>query len=177
MGRAKGDAAVALRPEDIEHKEFPITFRGYHVDEVNAFLEQVAREMALLLEEQAKLRKRVAELEERLNHYGNLEETLTKTLVAAEKTAEQVKANAHKEAELILREAEKNADRIVEEALAKVRKINLEIDELKQRAIVYRNRFRTLLEAQLEMLQGHDWDGLTEETFGEGRGREELRTP
>jgi len=168
---------MALRPEEIEHKDFPLAFRGYHVDEVNVFLEQMAREVALLLDEQARLRKRVAELEERLSHYGNLEDTLTKTLVAAEKTAEQVKANAHKEAELILREAEKNADRIVEDALSKVRKINLEIDEIKQRAIVYRNRFRTLLEAQLEMLQSHDWEGLTEESFGEGRGREELRTP
>ncbi|MFP3380719.1 DivIVA domain-containing protein, partial [Bacillus sp. SIMBA_069] len=56
--------------------------------------------------------------------------------------------------------AEKNADRIVNEALAKSRKIAIEIEELKKRASVYRMRFRTLLEAQLEMLENGAWDDI-----------------
>ncbi|MNO02414.1 Septum site-determining protein DivIVA [compost metagenome] len=43
-------------------------------------------------------------------------------------------------------------------------KIALEIEELKKQASIYRTRFRTLLEAQLELLKADSWDTL------EGRG-------
>jgi cell division initiation protein len=87
-----------------------------------------------------------------------MEENLSKSILVAQETAEEVKANARKEAQLILKEAEKNADRIINEALAKSRKIALEIEELKKKASVYRLRFRTLLEAQMELLDSGDWD-------------------
>ena len=71
-----------------------------------------------------------------------------------------MKQNASKEGKLIVKEAEKTADRIVNEALAKSRRIALEIDELKKQAKVYRTRFRMLVEAQLDMLNDEDWEGL-----------------
>ena len=39
-------------------------------------------------------------------------------------------------------------------------KISLEIEELKKQASIYRTRFRTLLEAQLELVSGNSWDAL-----------------
>lgn len=73
-----------------------------------------------------------------------------------------MKANAKKEAQLIIKEAEKNADRIINEALAKSRNVALEVEELKKQASIYRARFRTLLEAQLELLQNDEWDQITD---------------
>jgi cell division initiation protein len=101
-------------------------------------------------------------MEDKLNHFQNIEETLSKSIIIAQEAAEEVKTNSRKEAELILKEAEKNADRIINEALQRSRKVSIEIEELKKRASVYRNRFRTLLEAQLEMLQTNDWDQISE---------------
>lgn len=71
-----------------------------------------------------------------------------------------MKNNAKKEAQLILKEAEKNADRIINDSLAKSRKVAIEIEELKKQASIYRTRFRTLVEAQLELLSQDGWDGL-----------------
>ncbi len=62
-----------------------------------------------------------------------------------------------------MKEAEKNADRIVNESLAKSRKIALEVEELKKQASIYRARFRTLVEAQLELLSQR-WMGSTGES-------------
>jgi cell division initiation protein len=153
---------MPLTPLDIHNKEFSYSFRGYNVDEVNEFLDQVIKDYEALIKEHKSLEDKVRLLEEKLSHFQNLEETLSKSIIIAQETAEEVKLNARKEAELIIKEAEKNADRIINESLAKSRKISIEIEELKKRASVYRNRFRTLLEAQLEMLQSNEWEQLSD---------------
>ncbi|AIG27783.1 DivIVA domain-containing protein [Brevibacillus sp. 7WMA2] len=151
---------MPLTPLDIHNKEFSSGFRGYNVDEVNEFLDQIIKDFELMIKEKREIEERMSLLTERLDHYKNLEENLSKSILVAQETAEEVRNNARKEAQLILKEAEKNADRIINEALAKSRKVAIEIEELKKRASVYRMRFRTLLEAQLEMLENGDWDDL-----------------
>lgn len=153
---------MPLTPLDIHNKEFGKSFRGYDEDEVNEFLDQVIKDYELVIREKKELEERVQELEERMKHYNNIEETLNKSIVVAQEAAEEVKSSAQKEAKFIIREAEKNADRIVNEALSKARKIALEIEDLKKQSKVFRNRFRMLIEAQLEMVNSEDWDQLME---------------
>lgn len=153
---------MPLTPLDIHNKEFSRGFRGYDEDEVNEFLDQVIKDYELILREKKELEEKVNVLNERLDHFTNIEETLNKSLVVAQEAAEEVKRNAQKEAKLIIKEAEKNADRIVNEALSKARKIALEIEELKKQSKVFRTRFKMLIEAQLDMLNNEDWDHLLE---------------
>ena len=151
---------MALTPLDIHNKEFRKGFRGYDEDEVNEFLDQIIKDMEMLIKEKRELEEKVQTMTERLSHYTNIEEALSKSILVAQETAEEVKGNARKEAQLIVKEAEKNADRIINESLAKSRKVAIEIEELKKRASVYRIRFRSLLEVQLEMLDNGDWDQM-----------------
>lgn len=154
---------MPLTPLDIHNKEFTRGFRGYDEDEVNEFLDQVIKDYEMVIREKNELFAKVNELEERLEHFADMEETLNKSILVAQESAEDVRRNAKKEAELIVREAEKNADRIINDALAKSRKIELEIEELKKQASVYRMRFKMLIEAQLEMLHNDNWDEVIEE--------------
>lgn len=158
---------MSLTPLDIHNKEFSRSFRGYDEDEVNEFLDLIIKEFEILIREKKELEERIAQSSEKLGHFSNIEETLSKTIIVAQETADEVKANAKKESELIKKEAEKNADRIINEALAKSRKIAMEVEELKKQAAIYRARFRTLLEAQLEMLQSSDWEKLSDTDFDE----------
>lgn len=151
---------MPLTPLDIHNKEFGRSFRGYDEDEVNEFLDQVIKDYEALLREQKELQNQVQTLQERLDHFANIEETLSKTIIVAQEAADEVRNNAKKEAQLILKEAEKNADRIINESLTRSRKIALEIEELKKQASVYRTRFRSLVEAQLELLSKDDWKAL-----------------
>ena len=153
---------MSLTPLDIHNKEFSRSFRGYDEDEVNEFLDQVIKDYENLIREKKDLQEKVETLNERLQQYADIEETLKKSIVVAEQTAEEVKRNANKEAQLIIKEAEKNADRIINEALSKSRKVAVEIEELKKQAAVYRTRFRMLIEAQLEMLNNDEWDELSD---------------
>src|SRR5690625_2850837 len=101
-------------------------------------------------------------MEEKLGHFTNIESTLNKSILVAQETAEEVKANARKEAKLIIKEAEKNADRIINEALTKSRKIAMETDELQRQAKVFRTRLKMLIEAQLDMVDNEDWEKFLE---------------
>ncbi|MDX8360017.1 MULTISPECIES: DivIVA domain-containing protein [Bacillaceae] len=153
---------MPLTPLDIHNKEFSKGFRGYDEDEVNEFLDQVIKDYEIVIRQKKELEDKVTDLTERINHFTSIEETLNKSIIIAQETAEEVKRNAEKEAKLIIKEAEKNADRIINESLSKSRKITLEIEELKKQSKVFRNRFKMLIEAQLDMLQHNDWDSLME---------------
>ena len=151
---------MALTPLDIHNKEFNRGFRGYVEDEVNEFLNQVTKDYEILIREKKDLEKKVEELEEKMTYFSNIEETLNKSILVAQETAEEVKRNANKEAQLIMKEAEKNADRIINEALSRSSKMAVEVEELKKQAKVYRTRFKMLIEAQLELLKNDDWEEL-----------------
>ncbi|AGX03779.1 MULTISPECIES: DivIVA domain-containing protein [Bacillaceae] len=151
---------MPLTPLDIHNKEFSKGFRGYDEDEVNEFLDQIIKDYEILIREKKELSERLTDLNDRIGHFTNIEETLNKSIVVAQEAAEEVRRNAQKEAKLIIKEAEKNADRIVNESLSKARKIALEIEDLKKQSKVFRTRFRMLIEAQLDMLNTEDWDHL-----------------
>jgi cell division initiation protein len=157
-----GGGVMPLTPLDIHNKEFNKGFRGYDEDEVNEFLDQVIKDYELIIREKKELEERLNEMNSRLGHFTNIEETLNKSIVIAQEAGEEVRRNAQKEAKLIIKEAEKNADRIINESLSKARKIALEIEELKKQSKVFRTRFKMLIEAQLDMLNTDDWDHLLE---------------
>ncbi|MVO99350.1 MULTISPECIES: DivIVA domain-containing protein [Paenibacillus] len=151
---------MPLTPLDIHNKEFARSFRGYDEDAVNEFLDQVIKDYEAIIRENKELQNQILALQERLDHFSNIEETLSKTIIVAQEAADEVRNNAKKEAQLVLKEAEKNADRIINESLTRSRKISVETEELKKQASIYRTRFRTLLEAQLELLQDDGWKTL-----------------
>ncbi|GEN55712.1 septum formation initiator [Halolactibacillus alkaliphilus] len=151
---------MALTPLDIHNKEFTRGMRGYDQDEVNEFLDQVMKDFELVIREKKEYKREIELLEDKLAHFTNIEETLNKSILIAQQTAEEVKGNAIKESKLIVREAEKNADRIINEALEKARRIEIEVEELKKQGKVFRTRLKMLIEAQLELVEANDWDRL-----------------
>lgn len=162
---------MSLSPLDIHNKEFSRSWRGYDEDEVNEFLDQVIKDYEALIRENKEIKGQLTSLQERVEHFATMEETLSKTIIVAQETADEVKSNAKKEAQLVLKEAEKNADRIINESLAKARKIALEMEELKKQASIYRTRFRTLIEAQLDLLKEEGWDTLEPATIEQNQAR------
>ncbi|GAA0445763.1 septum site-determining protein DivIVA [Lentibacillus halophilus] len=151
---------MSLSPLDIHNKEFTRSFRGYDEDEVNEFLDQVIKDYEMTIREKKELQEQVEQLNERLSHFTNIESTLNNSILTAQETAEEVKGNAQKESKLIIKEAEKNADRIVNESLNKSRRIEMDIEELKKQAKVFRSRLKMLVEAQLEVINTNDWEDL-----------------
>jgi len=165
---------MPLTPLDIYNKEFTRSFRGYDEDEVNDFLDKVLKDYELVIRDKKDLEEKVSELNERLGHFTNIEETLNRSILVAQETAEEVTGNATKESKLIIKEAEKNADRIINEALSKSRRISMEVEELKKQAKVFRTRLRMLVEAQLDMINTNDWEDLFNTEMDDEEEVEEL---
>ena len=80
---------MALTPIDIHNKEFTRGFRGYEEDEVNDFLDQVIKDYEAVLREKKELEEKVEELENKLEHFSNIEETLNRSILVAQETAEE----------------------------------------------------------------------------------------
>ncbi len=145
---------MALTPLDIHNQDFPRKFRGYDPDAVDEFLDQVIREFELLIKENAHLKEQVEHLNQKLEQYQNLEETINKTLVTAQQSAEEVKNSARREADLIIQEARLQAERILEAGQSKARKIMEENADLARAVETLRTQVKSLLKAQLQAIDG-----------------------
>lgn len=141
-----------LTPMDIHNKEFKKAFRGYKEDEVDEFLDKVIADYERLYKENGELKDRVSIDNERIESYASMEKSLQNTLLIAQTTAEDIVANARKKAEMIVKEAEEQGKRIIEDSNNSIVKINKDYEELKKEVQVFKTRFKTLLESELEAL-------------------------
>lgn len=143
---------MPLTPTEIYNREFGTALRGYARDDVEEFREEVMRAFEALVKENAELRQQTEQLNEKLSHYYNLEQTLHNALVVAQETSEEVKRNAKHEAELIIKQAEVEARETQERAFSQKAKLEGDLDELRSRINLYRERVRRMIQAQLDML-------------------------
>lgn len=143
---------MAITPVEISNKEFPIRMRGYDRDSVDDFLDKIVQEFEVLIKENANLRDQVEMLTQRLEQYRSLEETINKTLVIAQESAEEIKANAQRKADLVVKQAEAQAERMLEQGAAKSRQIMMDNADLIRVIDTLRNQVRALLKSQLDAL-------------------------
>ena len=143
---------MKLTPLDIRHKEFKRGMRGYADVEVDEFLDEVADEYERLFKENIDLQDRVEALEEKVAGYQHIEETLQKTLVNAQASAEEQKQNANKQAQLILQDAEMKARQMANEAYSERQAIEQSMAKLKSGEEDFRFKFRQMLEGYLRQL-------------------------
>lgn len=143
-------------------EKFNRTLRGYDVDEVNSFLDEVIDKVEAMVNELAekdKIIKNLSYLEEenkrlheRLEQYKRTEETMNRAIFMAQKTSDQMRMMAQSERETIIKEAKRNADRILNEALLKAEKTEREADMLKRNIVIFKKRIKDIIETQLEVV-------------------------
>lgn len=113
-----------ITPMDIHNKTFSRQIRGYAQDEVNTFLEELAKDYERIYREHREMEEEMDTIRTKLRNYEKMEATMSNTLVMAQETADNVKKNAHKEAELSIREAQNEAHKIVADAEAARHRMN-----------------------------------------------------
>lgn len=140
-------------------EKFNRTLRGYDPDEVNKFLDKIINQVEEMVNENNKYVEKIEKLEQenialkdKIDHYENIEGTLNRAIMMAQKTTDQMKVNAHRESEMIIDEAKKNANRIVNEALIRAEKTENEANNLSKNIYVFKKRLKNIIEAQLEMV-------------------------
>jgi cell division initiation protein len=144
---------VALTPVEISKVEFTKSFRGYTEEEVDDFIDKVLKHYEELYRENLELKDQVDREASKVEQYKNIEDTLKSTLILAQKTAEEITRNSIKEAENIVNEANTKADDIIASAKNQVEDLKHEYSNLQRQVQVSKAKFRSMLTAQLEMLE------------------------
>lgn len=153
---------MAITPDEILMKEFNNKFRGYDPEQVNDFLDIVRVQLEKALEENRILSKDLSDANDKLDYFGQLQESLNSSIIIAQEAADRLKQNARKEAELILYEAEREADRLIKDASDQSHKIYEETENLRQSTQRYREKMRQLIQNQLEVVNNEEFEELFE---------------
>ena len=149
---------MAITPNDIHNKDFSTKFKGFDPEEVNDFLEEVKKELEILIRDNKDLEKRVKFNEEKVEYFNSIQETLNKSILVAQEAADRLRENARKDAEIIVFEAEKAAQAMLREAAEKATEINRETDLIKKETRIFRQRLQILTQTQLDMIKNEEWD-------------------
>ncbi len=151
-----------ITPLDIQNQEFAKGVRGYREDEVDSFLDLVTADYEKLITENANLKDQLKALNAELTRYRSTEGMVLETLEAAKALMRDISASAEKRAEILLKNAELDADRITREARESAERLHDENTNLRNRLNVFRTRYKTLLESELEK-----FDVLSAEIFAD----------
>ena len=91
-------------------------------------------------------------LRNQVNYYKQIEATLNNSMNMIRNTGEQIRNNALKEREVIIADAKNNGSRILNDALIRAERVSMETDKVKKDLIIYKNKVRSIIECQLEMI-------------------------
>jgi cell division initiation protein len=130
---------MTITPVELHHIPLKRGLFGYRRREVDRLLEDIERSFEQTWRERAEYADRIEQLQSELGRHRDLEALLRTTLVSAEKSVHELKAQAKKEADLVLEEAHA-------EARAATRAAAVE----RERLLGDARKIRALLEAALD---------------------------
>jgi cell division initiation protein len=141
-----------LTPHEVEQKAFTQALRGYHMDEVDDFLDDVVETLRSYEQRLRDAQERITGLEGEVSARGDEERAISRALLAAQKSADEMLTEAKEEASRIkeqanIEAAEHQALRDAEKAAALV-----EIESIRGEVNLLREKARTLLMAVDERL-------------------------
>ena len=136
--------------------KFSTSIQGYNKEEVNNFVKEVIVEYENMLVKLKKSYQYSEELKKELKHYKDIESTLNRAILVAEESTSNIKKAAYDESKTILEDARRNATKVINNALVKAERIETEAESLRRKVIVYKSRFRALVEDQLDEMENFD---------------------
>lgn len=149
-----------ITPKDIQNMQFSRGVRGYREDEVDTFLDMMTLEFEKMYKENKKLSEEVTFLERELEKYRGAENEVTKTMEQAQRLMSDISESAEKRAEIIVRNAELDAEATMYEARERVQRLEEENKHLRERFILFRNKYKKMLEDEL-----YRFESVTDDIF------------
>ncbi|MDF2524636.1 MAG: cell division protein DivIVA [Clostridiales bacterium] len=141
-------------PNDLQNIAFKKTIvGGYSEDAVNEVLDRIIEDYNAYIRENIELKDKLTVLNDGMQHYKKIEESLQNTLIMAKQTSEEIKKNAYAKSDNIIKEAEIKATKIINEANQEVIRIKFELEDVKKQMHIFKAKSETLLLSQLEILK------------------------
>lgn len=149
---------MTLSPADVEQKTFSTALRGYDLDEVDDFLDQIVATIQELNDQLAAAQQAAATVGVEPASRGEVpdESAVGRALVAAQETADQIVADARREAERIVQEADTEAETLESEKEKRRAAAEAEIAELSERVAGVRTQLALLATSVADRLDEMD---------------------
>ena len=144
---------VNITPLDIQQQRFKTRFRGFDIQEVDVFLDQMADTFESLLKQNENLKEDFRRLQLEIQGYKNREDAFKRALLNSQRVIEQMKENAQKSAELIVAEAEVKAEKILNKAHNRLAQLHEDIAELKRQRMQIEVQIGSVIEAHGKLLE------------------------
>jgi cell division initiation protein len=143
---------MKITPMDVQRQSFKTRYRGLDGDEVRAFLNLVAEEMASLQRDNARFEQELQHLNLLLDEHRERETILKNTLLTAQRVSEEIRESARKQAEITQREAELQADKLLELAQKRAHEVEHNIVDLRAHRQALRTDVRALVQRLTHIL-------------------------
>ena len=143
---------MKITPMDVQRQSFNKRYRGFDADEVRAFLNLVAEEMAMLQRDHSRFEQEVQHLNLLLDEHRERETILKNTLLTAQRVSEEIRENARKQSEITQREAELQADKLLELAQKRAHEVEHNIVDLRAHRQALRTDVRALVQRLTHIL-------------------------
>lgn len=140
-------------PNDIQNILFKRSLFGFNQLQVEDVLEKIVEDMSAYIKENNRLKEKLQDVQEKLDYYKGIEQSLQNSLVIAQKTSDEIIHNAKKNAENIIKEAELSARKIIEDANQQVLTIRYEYERLQREVEAYRIKVESIIKSQLNSLR------------------------
>ncbi len=134
---------------DIRNVEFETDKRGYIIEDVRAFLAQIADQIDALMAERMDYENRVNSIAIKMEEYRNDEETLKNALIAAQKMSDTLVREAKQKADAIIEEAKADAERISAKAVLQAEESKETIKLMKKDINAFRSEILNLYNSHL----------------------------
>jgi cell division initiation protein len=141
-----------IMPIDIDKKEFTRDKKGYNSREVDEFLDIIVADYEKILNDNRSMAHKIKALEKQLEEAQKDDNAMLETLETAKKLMADISASAERRAELMMRDAELEAENMLLDAKVTVRQISDEHVILSNKVKRLREKFRRMLQAELDNL-------------------------
>ncbi len=141
-----------IASDDVRRVTFDRAMRGYRCEDVDDYLKQVADSIDSLAAENDDLQKKLVILAQRIDQYRADEDTLSTTMINAQRLGENVIKEAKQKAAEIIRAANIKAEDREQRARDEVELAQQELVTIKQEADAFKKRLMDLYRQHIEMI-------------------------
>jgi cell division initiation protein len=140
---------MGVSPKTVREVEFREKLRGYHPEDVDQFLERVAKGIEILQERLRAATERAVRAERAAAESAGSDDTMRRTLVLAQRTADAAVQEAQEQAAQLTAEGEAKARQLVADAEAAVARMVAEAEDAIQADVAKLNAARETLQADV----------------------------
>ena len=139
-----------ITAQDIQEKAFDRAGKGYNMEQVDEFLDELAEDFAAMSKENAALKSKMKMLVQKVDEYRQTEDSMRLALLSAQKLSAQIEEDARTKAEATMAEAQDYANRMTREISDGMANEEAKLEEAKKATNRFFDHMRTVCQKQIE---------------------------